>query len=97
MALNLVSSSRGRQMLVLDGYTFTKKIQRDTKSYWICTQRDKCKAKCVIVDRKVLCRPGQHSHGEDTTDIEKRRRINQMKKNARTTQDIPSRISVKYL
>jgi len=59
-------------MLVLDAYTFTKKIQRDTKSYWICTQLDKCKAKCVLVDGKVLCRPGQHSHGEDTTDIEKR-------------------------
>src|SRR5207237_2426103 len=92
MALEFVPSSRGFQLLVLDGYTFNKKLQRDNKSYWICTQKDKCRAKCVITDGKLTSRPGQHSHGENTADIEKRKRINLMKNNARTTRDIPSRI-----
>ena len=88
MPLNFIQSRRGNDLLVYDGFVYTKeKISLD-KIIWRCVEYDKhqCSGRYHTSDGEVIKIMGQHNHVVDAADIEVRDVILEIKDSASTTQ-----------
>ena len=64
MALEFVSSEKGKSKLCLEGFLFIKDKQVDTKIYWKCEhyKKMKCKARVITVNNHVSSSNNDHNH-----------------------------------
>ncbi|KOB69458.1 Uncharacterized protein OBRU01_16778 [Operophtera brumata] len=60
VSLKVVESQRGRQLILIGGYTFSK----NTRSIWLCTSRSRrCKARLTLAsDGKIASISNCHNH-----------------------------------
>lgn len=62
MSYDIILSRRGKDLILINGYTFSQQTQR----LWICTKYPRCKAKISRnVDDSVTILSEQHNHSAD--------------------------------
>ena len=88
MPLEFVKSNKGRDLLLVDGYTFRYEKTIKEKSHWKCTDYDKfkCRARCHT-EGKDIVKVSVHNHVPDAAKVEIRKTIEKMKVQAKTTQE----------
>ena len=88
MPLEFVKSNKGRNLLVVDGFTFRKETMIKTKTFWRCTEfeRRKCRARCHTQDGNIV-KITAHSHVPDAAKIETRKAMHLIKERACATQE----------
>ena len=61
------TSSKGKPILVVDGYEFFKKREGKTSTAWNCSryQKLKCRATATTIEGEVLEVRGDHCHDPD--------------------------------
>lgn len=88
MPLEYIKSSRGGNLLVVDGFTFRREKNITTKTIWRCTEYDmrKCRARCHTEGENIV-KLSAHSHVPDAAKIDSRKAIQRIKERAVATQE----------
>lgn len=78
------TSSKGKPILVHDGYEFFKKREGRTTTTWNCSkyQKFKCRATATTANGEVLEVKGEHFHGTDLGKPEARKIIADIKQSS---------------
>jgi hypothetical protein len=96
MPLDFVLSEKGKQKLRDGAYLFIKDKISEEKVFWKCDKSDtrglKCRARVHSSDDEIIKRIGEHNHVADAAANAATELINDLKNQARLTQDAPHRI-----
>ncbi|KAB0801401.1 hypothetical protein PPYR_01533 [Photinus pyralis] len=91
MALEFVSSEKGKSKLFFESFLFIKDKQVDTKIYWKCehSKKMKCKARVITVNNFVSSSNNDHNHNADAAQLEANKVMQKIKEDAENTRDTP--------
>lgn len=91
MVLQYIESVKGHRKLLLDGHLYIKDKQIDSKIYWRCERykKFKCSVRVISVDNDITKESGQHNHAADAAEVEAAQVMQNVRENARRTQDAP--------
>ncbi|ESN98187.1 hypothetical protein HELRODRAFT_177435 [Helobdella robusta] len=94
MSLEFVYSEKGKRKLIDSGHLFVKDAATEEKTFWKCDQYQNlvCRARLHTRHDKIVKRVGEHNHAGNAARVEVVKVVNQMKNDARETQDVPQRI-----
>ena len=78
----LIASSRGGNLLALNGFLFRLNYKRKDRTYWKC-KTSGCLSTAIISDAQglVSCREN-HNHSDDQSELQLRSNLNEMKRNS---------------
>lgn len=93
MPLEFIKSNKGRDLLVVDGYTFRRDKAVKRKSYWKCSDYDKfkCRSRCRTEGDDIV-KVSTHNHVPDSAKVEVRRAMTKVKAQAKATQEATHQI-----
>lgn len=91
MALEYITSEKGKRLLFDEGHFFYTDRKVDSKIYWKCESyhKVKCAARMITLDDSVIKRSGTHNHLGDAAHVEKMQVMTTMRDAARRTRDAP--------
>ena len=76
-----ITTSRGKKSPILDGFQFrVNKHLNNGKSYWKCVRTDVCSVTLVTNEDRFWSLKGEHPHGKNDLEIERKRITNVMKR-----------------
>ena len=85
-----VKSSKGKPMLLLNGYLFVKDKSVENKTYWKCKDfENKCKSRTITIENEVKKEPKQHNHAGDPESVEVFRFMEDVKDKAKNSREAP--------
>ena len=85
-----VKSSKGKPMLLLNGFLFVKDKQVRNKTYWKCKDfENKCKSRTITVDDVVTTDPKEHNHGGDRASVKIYEFMNDVREKAKDSREAP--------
>ena len=89
MPLDFIASTKGKQKLLLGGFTFIKDRRVNTVTYWKCDQcfNIKCTARVHTANDSVVKTLNSHNHAAHAARIDADRIVNNVKETAISTQD----------
>jgi hypothetical protein len=89
MPLDFIASTKGKQKLLLGGFTFIKDRRVNTVTYWKCDQcfNIKCRARVHTANDSVVKTLNSHNHAAHAARIDADRIVNNVKETAISTQD----------
>ena len=92
--MQFVKNRQGGNLLIHEGYTYKKNLQRGDKTYWICSKYDTehCRGRCKSFEGVVEVTNKNHNHTVDPSEVEMRKRLAEVREQALTTQDLPCQI-----
>ena len=67
--MEFIKSSRGGELLCLNGFILSINYQRATKRYWKC-RKGNCKFTAVTEQNQLLSSKGEHDHPPEQAKIE---------------------------
>ncbi len=71
MALEFVTTDRGRQKLILEGYLYAHdRLCTDGREMWRCDRRAECKARIHTLNGYIIQRVNEHVHPPDTEKVQ---------------------------
>ena len=99
MALEFLTSIRGKKMLLLDGHIYSKNTESKGKIYWKCLELDSgCFARCVTNGYETLkLQSGSHTHSPDPANVASRKLVQEMKNQALRSMDKPCNIIANHV
>jgi len=88
MPLEFIKSNKGRDLLLVEGYTFRREKEIKGKKHWKCTDYDrfKCRARCHTEGQDIVT-VSNHNHVPDAAKVEVRKTMEKVKAKATTTQE----------
>ena len=97
MPLDFIASTKGKQKLLLGGFTFIKDRRVNTVTYWKCDQcfNIKCRARVHTANDSVVKTLNSHNHAAHAARIDADRIVNNVKETAISTQDRTNDSSIK--
>lgn len=93
--MEIIKTQKGRDMLVLDGYSFLREKKGvNGKLIWKCSEHkdSKCVARCHTIDSALVKSIAVHNHVPDEAKIAARKTITDIKQRAATTQEASHQI-----
>ena len=89
MALEFVKSQKGKNLLVVEGYTFRNERVLTGRTFWKCTEyrKHKCLARCHTENDQIIKNLGTHNHVPCVAKIEARKTMEKVKTRAATTHE----------
>lgn len=93
MSLHYVKSNKGRDLLLVDGYTYRFEKTINEKKHWKCTDyaKFKCRARCHTENEEVL-KVSSHNHVQDAAKVEVRKTMDKVKTHGKSTQESTQQI-----
>lgn len=93
MALQYVTSARGKQLVAYNNFIYRKERLYREKCYWKCIQYDKvkCPGRLQSVN-EVVVKEVEHSHPADPTEVPVRNVLSEIRRLASETTDNPQNI-----
>lgn len=91
MAIQILKTEKGKDMLSYNGYLFVKEKENDFKSIWKCNQyyKQKCLGRVHLSDGKIL-KSTDHNHFPNSTDASVKKALNLLKGIATNNTDASS-------
>lgn len=88
MPLEFIKSNKGRDLLLVAGFTFRYEKAIKEKKHWKCTEYDrfKCRARCHT-EGEAIVTVSSHNHVPDAAKVEVRKVMEKAKAKAKTTQE----------
>lgn len=94
MPLHFVTSKKGKQQLVHNGFVYTIDKKTTEKTIWKCVEytKTKCLGRVWSTDDEIEYQNEKHNHTPDAVAINVRKAENTIKEKARTLTDAPQQI-----
>ncbi len=94
MALSIIKSERGHDLLTHRGFIFMLDKKISMKKYWKCIhwRSSSCTARCITCGELIVKINLEHNHTPDPASIEKHKILTSMKERAITTQESTQQI-----
>lgn len=91
MALEFITSEKGKRKLCVNGYLYYQDKKANTKIYWKCDKyyKLKCGARITTQEEIILLNSGTHNHIANAAEIEGMKMMNNIRDHAKRTQDAP--------
>jgi hypothetical protein len=91
MALEFISSEKGKAKLCFESFLFIKDKAIDTKIYWKCehSKKVKCKARVITINNIVSSSNNDHNPNADAAQLEANKVMQKIKEVAENTRDPP--------
>lgn len=92
--LEFIKGNRGNNKLIHKSFAFLKDGKGKDVEYWKCEffRRFKCKARVHTDNENIVKEVNEHNHSRDVVNIDVKRVIEEVKREARDTSDTPSQI-----
>ncbi|CAH0547559.1 unnamed protein product [Brassicogethes aeneus] len=89
MALNFIKSSKGKNLLSLNGFIYTSDKVSEDRIYWKCEnlKKNSGKGRAITSGETVIKENNLHNHSGDAAGIEARIVYGSMKQEAETGRD----------
>lgn len=91
MAMQEVTSSKGKRKLYIDGYLYIKDYKRNNNIYWKCENFKKtlCKSRVIESENGVIKHSQEHNHAGDAAKFEAEKILQTIREDAVDSRDTP--------